>query len=300
GRGIIGCCSGAGGRRRFPGERRMVSALYCSRAAAHVAMRLYADAVADCCAASAHDETYAKPWKCRAEALASVNAFGPAAVALERCIQLTAAAAAAPKSSTSNPKTAVGSGSVTIGGAADGAAAGGGGGGAAATVEVVEYGDVDARELPLLRHILQRLQELARVAAAPVPPAATALLAAMVGAPSAAAPPIDHYAVLGVAHQASAVDIRAAYRRLALRYHPDKAAVAAAASASVSPAEARAAAASPVRAAVVAAAGTVFPMVAEAYAVLSDSASRRAYDLRRARVALGNKRHGGTSTAAIS
>ncbi|GIL80471.1 hypothetical protein Vretifemale_9669, partial [Volvox reticuliferus] len=134
-----------GGRRRVPGERRMVSALYCSRAAAHVAMRLYADAVADCCAASAHDEMYAKPWKCRAEALASVNAFGPAAAALERCIQLTAAAAAAaPTFSAGNPKTPVGSGSVTIGGAADGAAAGGGGA-AAAAVELVEYSDVDAR-----------------------------------------------------------------------------------------------------------------------------------------------------------
>ncbi len=53
----------AGAVPRVPGGQRMISALYCSRAAAHVAMRLYPDAVADCCAASAHDEAYAKPWK---------------------------------------------------------------------------------------------------------------------------------------------------------------------------------------------------------------------------------------------
>lgn len=34
----------------------------------------------------------------------------------------------------------------------------------------------------------------------------------------------EHYAVLGVAHDASDDDIRAAYRKLAARYHPDRAA----------------------------------------------------------------------------
>ncbi|GLC42374.1 Cytochrome c oxidase subunit 1 [Pleodorina starrii] len=272
---------------RTPGERRMISALYCSRAAAHVAMQLYADAVADCCAATAHDEAYAKPWKCRAEALASVNAFGPAAAALERCIQLTTAAEAAAAAAAANPSAAkaagkaalaaTSSGSISIGGAlAAGASSG----------ELVEFNDVDPRELPLLRHILQRLQELTRAAATPSLPAAAALLAAVHGAPAAAAPPVDHYAILGVPYHASAVDVRAAYRRLALRYHPDKAAAAAAAAGA-------GAGASPPAAAVVAAAGTVFPMVAEAYAVLSDSASRRAYDLRRARVTLGSRRFAG-------
>ncbi|GLC52653.1 Cytochrome c oxidase subunit 1 [Pleodorina starrii] len=272
---------------RTPGERRMISALYCSRAAAHVAMQLYADAVADCCAATAHDEAYAKPWKCRAEALASVNAFGPAAAALERCIQLTTAAEAAAAAAAANPSAAkaagkaalaaTSSGSISIGGAlAAGASSG----------ELVEFNDVDPRELPLLRHILQRLQELTRAAATPSLPAAAALLAAVHGAPAAAPPPVDHYAILGVPYHASAVDVRAAYRRLALRYHPDKAAAAAAAAGA-------GAGASPPAAAVVAAAGTVFPMVAEAYAVLSDSASRRAYDLRRARVTLGSRRFAG-------
>ncbi len=35
------------------------------------------------------------------------------------------------------------------------------------------------------------------------------------------APPVDHYAVLGVARNASTEEIRSAYRRLARRYHPD-------------------------------------------------------------------------------
>ena len=34
---------------------------------------------------------------------------------------------------------------------------------------------------------------------------------------------IDSYAVLGVAQDASIKDINAAYKRLALRFHPDKA-----------------------------------------------------------------------------
>ena len=68
---------------------------------------------------------------------------------------------------------------------------------------------------------------------------------------------IDHYAVLGVQSSATAAEIKQAYRKLALRHHPDKA-----------PAE------PPLRAA----AEALFKHVAQAYAVLSDAAMRRKYD----------------------
>ncbi|CAN6215960.1 unnamed protein product, partial [Urochloa humidicola] len=45
--------------------------------------------------------------------------------------------------------------------------------------------------------------------------------AAMAGIGSSSGRPC-HYAVLGVARDASAAEIRAAYRQLALRWHPDK------------------------------------------------------------------------------
>ena len=68
---------------------------------------------------------------------------------------------------------------------------------------------------------------------------------------------IDHYAVLGVSTAATAAEIKQAYRKLALRHHPDKAP-----------------AAPPLRAA----AEALFKHVAQAYAVLSDAVARRKYD----------------------
>lgn len=44
---------------------RAVAVLYCNRAAALLAVGQYADALADCCAAAAHDGAYARPWKVR-------------------------------------------------------------------------------------------------------------------------------------------------------------------------------------------------------------------------------------------
>ena len=62
----------------------------------------------------------------------------------------------------------------------------------------------------------------------------------------------DYYEILGVGKDASKVDIKKAYRRLALKYHPDK---------SDSPdAEEK------------------FKEISEAYAVLSDSEKRQQYD----------------------
>jgi molecular chaperone DnaJ len=64
----------------------------------------------------------------------------------------------------------------------------------------------------------------------------------------------DYYEVLGVSHDANAKDIKDAFRRLALKYHPDRN--------KSSEAEAR------------------FKEIAEAYAVLSDSDKRQQYDQR--------------------
>ena len=61
----------------------------------------------------------------------------------------------------------------------------------------------------------------------------------------------DYYAVLGVAREVSAGELRRAYRLLALRYHPDRAGEGAT---------------------------LQFQQISEAYAVLSDPSSRAAYD----------------------
>jgi hypothetical protein len=68
----------------------------------------------------------------------------------------------------------------------------------------------------------------------------------------------DHYRTLGVPDNASEMDIKLAYRRLAKRYHPDV-------NAGAKGAEER------------------FKEITEAYSILSDFASRRAYDSRRMR-----------------
>ncbi len=69
---------------------------------------------------------------------------------------------------------------------------------------------------------------------------------------------VDHYALLGVPITATTVQIKAAYRRLARRYHPDT-------NAQDPEGERR------------------FKAVARAYEVLGSPASRRAYDARRSR-----------------
>ncbi len=67
----------------------------------------------------------------------------------------------------------------------------------------------------------------------------------------------DHYATLGVAVNSTASEIRKAYRRLALKHHPDR-------NAGDRGAERR------------------FKEIAEAYDILSDSAKRAKYDAERA------------------
>ncbi|CAL5039955.1 unnamed protein product [Urochloa decumbens] len=69
-----------------------------------------------------------------------------------------------------------------------------------------------------------------------------------------------HYAVLGVARDASAADIRAAYRQLALRWHPDKVQLQ-----GNDPREKEEA-------------DTRFFQISQAYEVLSDASRRAAYD----------------------
>jgi molecular chaperone DnaJ len=64
-------------------------------------------------------------------------------------------------------------------------------------------------------------------------------------------PQVDLYVVLGVARAATGAEIRRAYRRLALQYHPDRA----------GPASAE-----------------TFARIAEAYRMLSDPTARTAYD----------------------
>jgi molecular chaperone DnaJ len=63
--------------------------------------------------------------------------------------------------------------------------------------------------------------------------------------------PDDLYAVLGVERAATGAEIRRAYRKLALQYHPDRAGPAS---------------------------GAVFARIAEAYRMLSDPTARTAYD----------------------
>lgn len=67
----------------------------------------------------------------------------------------------------------------------------------------------------------------------------------------------DHYSILGVPHTASAEEIRAAYRKLALKLHPDR-----------NPGDA--------------AAEARFKEISQAYTVLSDERARAAYDHRSA------------------
>src|SRR3989304_1906980 len=76
----------------------------------------------------------------------------------------------------------------------------------------------------------------------------------------------DYYGLLGVAPTASGEEIKRAYRRLALRYHPDR-------NRGDKRAEER------------------FKEISEAYAVLMDPGRRRQYDdLRRARAGGGRAR----------
>src|SRR5690348_14279485 len=80
----------------------------------------------------------------------------------------------------------------------------------------------------------------------------------------------DYYAALGVAKDASAADIKKAYRKLARELHPDK-------NPDNASAEAR------------------FKEVSEAYDVLSDETKRREYDEARSLFAGGFRPGGGAS-----
>lgn len=72
--------------------------------------------------------------------------------------------------------------------------------------------------------------------------------------------PVNHYAVLGLAPAATPGEIKAAYRQLALRYHPDKAAGAAGGLGAD-------------------AAGAIFKLLAQAHSVLGDAEQRRHHDI---------------------
>lgn len=72
----------------------------------------------------------------------------------------------------------------------------------------------------------------------------------------------DYYALLGIDRQAAHADLRRAWRKLALRWHPDRAGDGATAS---------------------------FQKIQNAYAVLSDPLSRAAYDRRRERSATATR-----------
>ena len=74
----------------------------------------------------------------------------------------------------------------------------------------------------------------------------------------------DYYKILGVSNTASDSDIKKAYRKLALKYHPDKN--------DSDKAE------------------DLFKQVAEAYSILGDSSKRKDYDISRRR---GNRKRGG-------
>lgn len=72
--------------------------------------------------------------------------------------------------------------------------------------------------------------------------------------PRSARPDVDHYAILGVVPAAGAAEIRRAYRKLALRHHPDRAGRAST---------------------------ELFQRIADAYRVLSDPDARGLYDAAR-------------------
>ena len=76
---------------------------------------------------------------------------------------------------------------------------------------------------------------------------------------AATQPPPNHYAVLGLPSGATPAEVRSAYRKLALQFHPDKNG-----KNSALPA---------------AAAEQIFKLVTEAHGVLSDPDRRRAHDI---------------------
>ena len=91
------------------------------------------------------------------------------------------------------------------------------------------------------------------------------------GAAAEAEEAFDAYAVLGVARDASAADIKQAYRKAALKWHPDKVSGGGADAAAAAEAEAR------------------FKQISLAHSVLSDPAQRRLHDA-------GGKVDGGRAT----
>lgn len=218
----------------------------------------------------------------RSEALVALGAFAAAAAALQRCVELVEAAEAelqlAPGGAAA-PCTAPSSGR-------DDAAAS-----AASRLSALRARIADLRKLS---HHASGADAGAGLSAAGRLAAALATGSAAVAA--AAGPVVDYYAVLRLpGPEADAADVRKAYRRLALQYHPDKAAAAGGEAAAMaaeqgSAADAGSGGTAAARAAA-AAAAVVFPLVAEAYGVLSNPSSRRLYDIRRAR-GLGSRGRG--------
>ena len=101
-------------------------------------------------------------------------------------------------------------------------------------------------------------------------------------APSVMEP--DHYAILGVRHDAGPEDVKHAFHRAALRLHPDKAV----ASAGAGPSGSEPACAG---------AASEYLLVQEAWTVLGDATTRGAYDRRRALCALREDVHINESVA---
>eukprot|EP00887_Chlorella_sp_A99_P001003 scaffold5.g1003.t1 len=92
-------------------------------------------------------------------------------------------------------------------------------------------------------------------------------------------PPINHYAVLGLGPTAAPAEVKAAYRRLALAYHPDKAASSRGGGRSRGGSDGGGGSAFQPGGLPHAAADAVFKLVTEAHSVLADPERRRAHDI---------------------
>lgn len=166
------------------GDAKLDAVLHCNRAAALSALGRHVDAVADCCAAEALDAAYLRPRARRAEALAALGDAAAASAELEALARLGVPGAADRLAS-------------LTAGRGNGAGGGPSGAGSGSSWE--------------------------GVAASLLPPSGRGTG----GNPASAAlqqQQPDPYLVLGLARGASAAEVKTAYRRLALRFHPDKAA----------------------------------------------------------------------------
>ncbi|KIZ04138.1 Chaperone protein dnaJ [Monoraphidium neglectum] len=210
--------------------------LYCNRAAALQALGHHLDAVADCCVAAHLDGRYPRVLQRRAEAFGAIGDYGSACADLQRLCELVQAQHAAQQ--------------------AQHAARAAAGAGAGKEVHADEDGGGGA-DAAAVREARARMQEAEQKLAA------------------RGREGVDHYSVLGLPPSATAADVKASYRRLALKYHPDKA----------------------THASHKAAADVIFKLVTAAYSVLSDPQKRSEHDRRRA---LGVGAFGGLGAAAAA